>query len=120
TTIIDDDTASVRIFDLTTGGVFTLKRTGANIELFQGTTRIASEPTGAYSLTINGTAADDQTLIVDLSGGNPLPDGGVIFNGGTGGHDVVNLQGGTVDTATFTFTNASDGNIDLSGLGTIT
>ncbi|MCY2988652.1 MAG: hypothetical protein NTY19_12400, partial [Planctomycetota bacterium] len=49
-------------------------------------------------LTINGSGGND-TLTVDFfSGGNPIPSGGLTFNGGaqaTGGSDTLILSGGT-------------------------
>ena len=42
---------------------------------------------GTTSVTVNGTAADDNRLVVDFTGGYPLPTNGVAFNGGVGGTD---------------------------------
>lgn len=52
------------------------------------------------SLTINGQTASD-TLTVDMSGGNPLPSGGISF-GGDDGNDALEVVGGTASTLTYT------------------
>jgi hypothetical protein len=55
----------------------------------------------------------NDTLTIDFSGGNPLPSGGVSYDGGTGGHDTLILTGGLFDTITHTLFSASDGSVSL-------
>jgi autotransporter-associated beta strand protein len=50
---------------------------------------IASPPT----ITLNGLTGDD-TFIIDLSAGNPLPPTGLIFDGGTGASNTVTTSSG--------------------------
>lgn len=66
------------------------------------------------SITINGSAEDD-SLTIDFSGGNPVPAGDLIFNGlaDTGGGDSLALELGTFQTVTHDFLNSSDGSIIL-------
>jgi hypothetical protein len=42
--------------------------------------------------TVNGNASDD-TFVLDLSGGNPLPSNAVLFDAGTGASDAVVVNG---------------------------
>ena len=65
-------------------------------------------PLGSFpSLSFTGSS-NATTLIVDYSGGNPIPTGGISFNG-----NILNLTGGAVSSDTDTFTNATSGSIDL-------
>ncbi len=72
----------------------------------------ADMPSIDRPLLINLGDGDD-TLTVDFSTGNPLPAGGVIFDGGLGGYDTLEIRGGEFDTIISDYTNASDGNISL-------
>ncbi len=68
-------------------------------------------------LTINASAGDD-TLTVDYSGGNPVPAGGIVFNGGdptTGPGDKLELINGTTAKIEHVLSNESDGFVQLSG-----
>jgi hypothetical protein len=75
--------------------------------------------TGIASIHIN-TGLGDDTLTIDFSGGNPIPAGGLSFDGGAGGFDSLEITGGAFHTSTFTYVNASDGSIalDVDGEGT--
>ena len=69
------------------------------------------------SIAIDGLGGDD-TLTVDYLNGNPIPAGGVNFDGGgqgAGGGDTLIVNDGTFTTINSSFTNAHDGNIDLDG-----
>ncbi|WP_339733615.1 hypothetical protein [uncultured Gimesia sp.] len=47
-------------------------------------------------------------------GGNPIPLGGVTFNGlGGAGSDTLTLEGGIFDSLTYNYDNAHDGDIEL-------
>src|SRR5262249_38970433 len=109
TTIVDDDTATERRFDLPAAGTFTLKQSGGGIHPFPGATLIASEPTGAFHILINGTTGAD-TLIVDSSGGFPVPSLGLDFEGGDG-DDVLMLVNGTFSNEVSTPTGDDEGRI---------
>ncbi len=63
------------------------------------------------TVVINGTAAANDTLALDFTNGNPIPVGGLFFNGGTGGEDIITVAGGLVRTATYTFESRTDGQI---------
>jgi hypothetical protein len=64
------------------------------------------------ALVINGLGGND-TLTVDATNGNPIPAGGLTYNGGGNTGDTLALTGGTFTTVTFNATNATDGNINL-------
>jgi len=65
------------------------------------------------SIVINGNDGDD-TLTVDFGSGNPIPEGGLFYNGdGHTSGDSLTLQGGTFDSETYTVTGANSGTIDL-------
>ncbi|NQT16996.1 MAG: hypothetical protein HQ582_29835, partial [Planctomycetes bacterium] len=72
-------------------------------------------------ITVNGSGADD-TLIVDFSGGNPFPLGGISFDG-AGGTDLLVIEGappeGPIDTVTHGFYGIGAGfiNVDVGGPG---
>ena len=67
------------------------------------------------TLTINGST-DDDTLVVDLSGGNPVPAGGVSYDGGgPGDFDSLSLTGGSVDSLVYTTTGPGEGSVSLDG-----
>ena len=96
----------------------TLKRNGANLELRDNAdTLLFSGPFSAVtSLTVQGAGGDDDTLTVDGANGNPIPLGGVSYDGGAGGHDSLTLEGFNNGNAiTYTFLNQSSGNIDVDG-----
>jgi len=83
-----------------------------------GTTNDAVTPRGvedATGIAITGRDSEYDTLTVDFSDGDPVPTGGVSYEGGTGGHDTLALTGGSFTTTTYNFTNANAGSIDLDG-----
>ena len=61
------------------------------------------------------TLGGDDTLTIDFSNGNPIPAGGLVFDGGVDGNDSLNLAGGSFTDAAYSFTNANDGSIELDG-----
>jgi Ca2+-binding RTX toxin-like protein len=67
-------------------------------------------------LAVNGSEADD-TLIVNFSGGAPVPAGGLSFHAASQSvsGDSLELTGGAAATVTHTFANAHDGSVDLDG-----
>lgn len=65
-------------------------------------------------LQVYGLGGND-TFEVDFTGGNPIPTGGLLFDGGAGGNDALSIIGNTLTSATLTHTNANDGTIVLNG-----
>jgi len=77
-----------------------------------------AEDVSVSSITLAGSGDDDH-LIIDWSGGNPLPEGGLIFSGGnqtTSDGDVLELTGGSATSITHTFADGSSGTIDVDGI----
>ncbi|HUT92787.1 MAG TPA: hypothetical protein VMY37_25055 [Thermoguttaceae bacterium] len=72
------------------------------------------------NITLNGSR-DSDTLIVDFSGGDPFPAGGLIFHGMDGGQDCVLAEGGSsgtlIDTVTHRFDRVGDGFLHVTWAG---
>lgn len=67
-------------------------------------------------LQINGGLLNDRTII-DFSGGNPLPAGGVEIKGnGLGDTDFLQFVDGTTQSVTHSFTSATDGSVTIDGV----
>jgi hypothetical protein len=65
------------------------------------------------AITVNGSN-DDDTLIVDYSGGNPIPTGNLSFDA-SGGTNTLRIQNGAWNSNTYEYTNATDGSVTLDG-----
>lgn len=69
-------------------------------------------------------SADDDTLLVDLSGGNPLPSDGLTFDaGGQSAGDQLLLSGASLGTVNHSLTADASGAVQVSspdGLATVT
>ena len=63
------------------------------------------------SISVDGSD-DNDTLIVNYAGGNPLVTGSVDFDGGSGTNGIL-IQNGTWTNTTYNFDTAEDGDIDL-------
>jgi hypothetical protein len=92
---------------------------GDDLELLDesGTVLTRQAFVGTPAIIINGSAADD-TLVVDFSGGNPVPPGGLTFNGGeqaTPEGDILEIHGGSFDTVVYDYFNPHDGRVTLDG-----
>jgi Ca2+-binding RTX toxin-like protein len=77
-----------------------LVRTGTRLQVFVNDVLTAqSEDVALSTLTITGSG-DDDTLLIDYSGGDPLPLTGVTFHGGsdTSSGDVLTVNGTTAAT----------------------
>lgn len=126
----DSSTVNIAVGDVsgakTVGisGAATLSMVGGRITVADsgGTTLYAAGVEDVTSLTINGSAAAD-TLTVDFTGGNPLPAGGLTFNGLAqpvgGAGDALVLQGGVFDRIDYRYDNGHDGGLSLT-LGAMT
>ena len=95
----------------------TITLNGLNVDVTDNTTGIVIltvplDPVGP--LTIIGTAADD-SVTIDFISGNPIPAGGLVFNGNgsSGAGDQLILKNGTFDSVTHVFNNSSAGRITL-------
>ena len=63
----------------------------------------------ADGITIQGAAGEDDTLTLDFTNGNPIPAGGLTFNGGTTGNDSLNVEGGTFTSLQYRATDVGAG-----------
>ncbi|QDT78380.1 hypothetical protein Mal35_18290 [Gimesia maris] len=69
------------------------------------------------TLVINGEAGVDDTLTIDMTGIDQTTDLQIIFNGGTGGFDTLELVNGNLDSMEFRYVDPSSGSIRLNGSG---
>jgi Ca2+-binding RTX toxin-like protein len=81
--------------------------------------KVAQLATGnsVQTLIINGSN-DGDTLTVDFSNGNPIPFGGLQFNGGSqsaNGRDFLFLKGGSTAKELHNILNATDGSVAVNG-----
>lgn len=92
-------------------------RNGSAILTYLGATLVNTRTYSAVtSLVVNGGAGDD-TFTVDLTSGNPIPSGGITFNGegDNGGGDKLVVTGGSTTTVTHSFINNNNGSVTLAG-----
>lgn len=91
---------------------FELARRGDLVEVDVDGDAPRSYPwTSLRTLTIEGSD-DDDTLVVDLGGGNPVPSGGLLYHGGanrTARGDTLDLEGGASSTASYTAVGRTEG-----------
>lgn len=95
----------------------TITSDGSTIEVTDDTTGtvILTQPVDPVGpLTITGTSADD-SVTIDFGSGNPIPAGGLTFNGGgsSGSGDELILANGSFDSVIHEFFNSSSGRITL-------
>ena len=67
--------------------------------------------TSLGTLTIEGSD-DDDTLVVDLGGGNPVPSGGLVYHGGanrTARGDTLEREGGAAAAASYAAVGRTEG-----------
>ncbi len=94
-----------------------IRLNGSSIEFSAdgGTTWTATAAKAAVTtLTLQGST-DADAFVLDFSGGNPIPSGGLFINGGADLADTLTVTGGTFTTVTYAFANATDGTIDYDG-----
>lgn len=106
------------VVTLPSGGVYELRLDGTDaVVTEEGASEVFRMASSRFtSLTVEGTETDD-TLIVDYSGGDPIPAEGLFFNGvgqsATG--DRLELVGGSAMLVTSAFTNVDAGTINIDG-----
>ncbi|GIW92076.1 MAG: hypothetical protein KatS3mg110_0117 [Pirellulaceae bacterium] len=68
------------------------------------------------SITVSGLGGDD-VLVVDFGNGNPIPTGGIFFDGGTNGAvgDRLEVVNGSAGEVVHLFTGASSGEVTVDG-----
>ncbi|QDV18590.1 hypothetical protein Pan153_32490 [Gimesia panareensis] len=117
--VVEDDTPQ---FTLPVNGSpdqYTLRVVGENVQISDDGTGdvLYNVPLAALGgpLVIEGEPGQDDTLTVDLTGVDETTSLQIVFNGGTGGNDALNLTGGSLTTMGYYFDNASDGHLRLNG-----
>ncbi|QDU03547.1 hypothetical protein V6x_32680 [Gimesia chilikensis] len=97
---------------------YTLKVIGENVLISDDTTGnlLYNVPLSALGgpLVIDGEPDQDDTLTIDLTGIDDTTPLQVVFNGGSGGNDAINLTGGDLVTMNYYFDSANDGRIALN------
>ncbi|HEY3966525.1 MAG TPA: hypothetical protein VGM05_18325, partial [Planctomycetaceae bacterium] len=100
------------------GDLFVVKRDGDNVDVTINGSPSVSQPLSAIGeLIIKGSDGDDK-LVIDYSGGDPLPSGGIQFDGGqeqTPGGDQIIIEGGPVGSVTYNLDSANSGVITIDG-----
>lgn len=109
----------------TASGQVTVRRDGTKVRFVDTGSGldIAGAPVHEFanvtSLTFVGQDDASDTLTVDFATGNPLPAGGLSYEGGSGaGNDTLVLEDGgavTFTNVTHTFTSSSSGSVDIDG-----
>lgn len=117
-TIVDDDgPISPTISATADSDAIRIVRNGAILEIhFNGVLVETFNYSTVQTLTINGLAGAD-VLTVDHAGGNPIPIGGVTYNGGGDAGDALSISGGAFNTDTYNYNSAMDGNLQLDADG---
>ena len=93
----------------------TLRADGNRILLLRGETVVASAPATAGRITVIGAPDRDDTLTIDLDRPLDLP-GGIDYDGGARGFDVLALRGGATREQRTTQLTPHDGTIQLDAL----
>jgi hypothetical protein len=94
-----------------------LRRAGGSVVLVQGRSVLARAALGRGPIVIHGSAGDD-TLVVDYSRGNPVPAGGLTWDGGrqrTAAGDAIVVRGGRFRHGRIDYISRPDGEIHLDG-----
>ncbi len=116
TTTASTNSADV-VVDVAGGAEVTLSSTGANSQFEIDGTTLVDLP-GLNTFTFDGGTGDDQLLVVGALG-NPIPAGGVVFNGnGQASTDRLFVSGDGTNTTVYTpdATTAGDGVVAMDGL----
>lgn len=101
-----------------------VKRNATNLEIKLNGALIWSPPFDSLaSLTINGLAGND-SVTVDLSGGDAIPAGSLTFNGGNptvAPGDLLEIVGGDQGIVAYNYSSSSshDGSVVMSNYGTV-
>jgi len=95
---------------------FRLIRTGADLAVLVNGSVVLTTPVATAPLLKFQGSGDNDTLIVDFSGGNPIPGKGINYNGGgIGDYDTLVMTGGSASTVAYTFTGLSSGKAQVDG-----
>lgn len=91
-----------------------LSRAGGRILFVRGNERHSTAAAQMRRLTVELGGGDDR-LIVDFAQGSPVPSEGILYDGGAGGFDTLELRGGNHQRVVYDYINSHDGSITLDG-----
>jgi VCBS repeat-containing protein len=95
---------------------FRMGRRGDSIEVLVNDRVVFTAPLATAPLLKFTGSGDNDILIVDYSGGNPIPEEGISYDGGgIGDNDTLIMTGGSVSDVTHTFTSVDSGMADMEG-----
>ncbi|HND53859.1 MAG TPA: hypothetical protein PLV92_15725, partial [Pirellulaceae bacterium] len=120
-TTTDDDSAGTVAFTMPADAAattFTLAVNGGNIELTSGGPVLATIPTSSTAAIVINGSSDDDTLVLNFAAGNPVPAGGLTFNGGsqtTIAGDDLQITGGSFTSLDYDLTGTGAGTITTTG-----
>ncbi|MBN68554.1 MAG: hypothetical protein CME32_04645, partial [Gimesia sp.] len=119
--LMEDSTPEVTLPVNGTTDNYSLEIDGTNVVIRDVATGdlISSIPLDSLegTLIINGEAGVDDKLTIDMTGIDETTDLQIIFNGGTGGHDTLELVNGNLNSIEFRYVDPSTGSIRLNGSG---
>ncbi|MBI1314293.1 hypothetical protein GC176_23605 [bacterium] len=96
-----------------------LVREGTRLQIFVNDVLTSqAEDVAISTLTVTGSS-DDDTFLIDYSGGDPLPSGGIVFDAGgeISAGDALTINGTTAATTVArTLLNATDGSVAIDSL----
>ena len=98
---------------------FLIVRDDDNVLIYRDNVLLASRTLATITggITISGGGGDD-LLIIDVSGGNPIPTSGIVFDGGAGDDSLQVIDAGEVfDAHTYQFIDATRGELTLTENG---
>jgi Ca2+-binding RTX toxin-like protein len=99
-----------------TADAFRLVRTGADLEVLVNGSVVLWTPIATAPVLKFQGSSDNDTLIVDFSGGNPIPGKGISYVGGSiGDIDTLVMTGGSASTVTYIFSGPSSGMAEVDG-----
>ncbi|HTK77436.1 MAG TPA: hypothetical protein VL371_19385, partial [Gemmataceae bacterium] len=94
---------------------------GATVSFFEndpsctGTPACTAASADLRQIVVTGGGGSD-LLVVDFATGNPIPAGGLIYDGGSGpGIDTLEIRGGRCDAGTYTPTGRDSGVLTYTG-----
>jgi Ca2+-binding RTX toxin-like protein len=93
---------------------FRMVRNGANLEIWVNSSLIFTAPLASAPMVTFRGSVDNDTFMIDYSGGNPIPGEGVIYDG-LGGVDRLAMSGGSASAVTHTFSDMNSGMAEVDG-----
>jgi hypothetical protein len=110
-----NDQLTIQLFSGSTIRITALDPLNAGLGTTQVNATTVDVPIGDVTGSIQVNTLDgNDTLTLNLSGGNVIVPGGLIFDGGAN-NDSLSIVGGATTSQTFNFTNNSDGEVVFGG-----